>query len=496
MSWHGLALLRLGAAAMLGLWCGGCLMHDVDKSPKPPVTLPGSFGDGSVDEADHGRWWTQFGDADLDRLVDQALERNLKLKQAWARLDQAKAMARASLAGLFPNIDASLQAGRSKSPSRVMDLGPPVGEQTIAGSESNSFSASLPLSYEIDVWGRVRSGIFAADQDVLAFRADIETAAITIAANVTERWFDVVEQRATRRLLKQQLRTNARFVELVALQFQQGLGALSDVYQQRQQVQLLQAQLLGTQTRERLAEQQLALLVGQPPGKIASPQRSGLPNPLPLPKTGVPASLLKRRPDLRAAQHRVVAADYRVGQAIAARFPTFGLSGSLGFSATQLSSFFESVVWSFVGSISASVWDGGRRGAEVKRSKAVVDERLAAYGDALLTALFEVESSLVQEKQQRKHIVILEQLVGTARRTFAAARLRFEAGTAGSYLPTLTALRSLQQAEQSLLAARRQLLSHRVQLYRALGSRWTAELKRPKDDNPQDDDSKEGKEAS
>ena len=191
----------------------------------------------------------------------------------------------------------------------------------------------------------------------------------------------------------------------------------------------------------------------------------------------------------------MVAADYRVGQAIAARFPTFGLSGSLGLSATTLSSFFESVVWSFVGSISASVWDGGRRGAEVKRSKAVVDERLAAYGDALLTALFEVESSLVQEKQQRKHILILEQLVYTARRTFAAARLRFEAGTSGSYLPTLMALRSLQQAEQSLLAARRQLLSNRVQLYRALGSRWTTELERPKDKET-DDKSEEGKEAS
>jgi len=181
---------------------------------------------------------------------------------------------------------------------------------------------------------------------------------------------------------------------------------------------------------------------------------------------------------LRAAQRRVVAADYRIAQAIAARFPTMSLTGSVGFSATDLTKLFEGFVWNFLGSISASVWDGGALSAQVDRSKAVLDERVYAYGDALLTALLEVESTLARERQQRKHIEALRRQVGTAESTVEAARNRFVQGDA-TFLPTLTALTSLATAEQNLLGAQRQLLSLRVQLYRALGSRWTNELKAP-----------------
>jgi outer membrane protein TolC len=185
--------------------------------------------------------------------------------------------------------------------------------------------------------------------------------------------------------------------------------------------------------------------------------------------------MLERRPDLRAAKARVVAADYRVAAAIAARLPSLTLSGSVGLSSPSLSGFFESVVWNIVGSVSGTIWDGGRLSAEIDRNEAVLDERVAVYAQALLTALVEVESALVQEKQARARIDILGAQVRTARATLEAARSRFGAGV-GSYLATLTALRSLQQAEQSLLGAKRQLLSARVQVYRALGSRWTVDL--------------------
>jgi outer membrane protein TolC len=207
------------------------------------------------------------------------------------------------------------------------------------------------------------------------------------------------------------------------------------------------------EAREQIADRQIAVLIGKPPQATVRAEAAALPQAVPLPATGIPAQLLQQRPDLRAAQRRVVAADYRVAQALAARFPTLGLSGSLGFSTSQLADFFDSFVWNFVGNITAPLWDGGRRAAEHARTKAVVEESLNAYGQALLNALLEVESTLIRERQQRKYIGQLEAQVATAEQTVQAAERQFSAGVAPSFLPTLTALRSLQQAEQNLLDA-------------------------------------------
>ena len=476
-----------GALLALASSQGACLMHDVNRDPKPPVELPDAFTAGEDPAAEPGRWWTSFDDGELNQLVDHAIERNLQLKQAWARLAQAEALERMAAAGLFPQVGASLSATRSLSPPRVFNFG---GQQSeIPGVESSTFGASVPVSYEVDLWGRVRAGKFAAEQDKVAFRADVETAAMTVAANVTEQWFDILEQRALRRLLEQQIRVNDESLNLTVMRFRESDAQLSDVYQQRQQIQGLEAQLSVAGLREQLAERQLALLLGSTPKNLVSKEREALPPLPPLPQAGIPANMLERRPDLRAAKARVVAADYRIAQAIATRLPQLSLSGNLGLSSTSLSSFFESFVWSITGSLSGTLFDGGRLDAEIDRNEAAFDERMAAYGQALLTALVEVEAALIQERETRGRIDILEGQVRTAQMTLDSARRHFAAGV-GSYLGTLTALRSLQLAEQNLLAARRQLLSARVQVYRALGSRWTRELEAPPSE-PSDEDRKE-----
>lgn len=464
------------ALALVAALSGGCLMKAVDTNPAPPFELPAAYrGDGK--DEDPGKWWTTFNDAELDKLIDRALGKNFQLMQAWARLKQAKALERGAMAGMFPTVGANASASRSKSAPRVFQL-PGQAPNEVPGVEANQFAASMPVSYEVDLWGRVRAGMFAAEQDVIAARADVEAAAMTIAANVTERWFDVIEQRATRKLVQEQTELNRRNLEIVMMRFEQNEAQLSDVFQQRQQIQALDAQMVTVNGSETVAEQQLALLLGMGPKKLVSATRIDLPTPPPLPKSGIPASMLERRPDLRAAKARVVAADYRVAEAIAARLPSLTLSGSLGFNAVELSQFFESFVWQIIGQISGTIWDGGRLDAEIERSKAVLEERMAAYGHVLLTALVEVESALVLEKQALQQIQILEAQRETAQKTLDAARTRFSAGV-GSYLATLTALRSLQQVEQSLLAARRRVLAQRVQVYRALGSSWTQELKAP-----------------
>ncbi len=468
---------RLVAALGLGsLLCGGCLMHAVDRDPRPPVELPDAFSTPEDDAVDPGRWWKSFGDPELEQLVDRALTHNLQLRQAWARIQQAEALERMAGAGMYPRVDANVGVGRSKSAPRVFNFG--GQEQTIPGVEQNNFSASLPVSYEVDLWGRVRAGLYAAEQDTVAIRSDLETTAMTIAANVTERWFDVIEQRALRKLLERQLEVTSTNLELTMLRFREGDGSISNVYQQRQQEQTLEAQMEAVKLQEALAEKQLAALLGTSPARIVGRDRAVLPSPPPAPQTGVPASLLLRRPDLRAAKARLVAADYRVAQAIAARLPGLNLSGSIGLNSPSLSTFFESFVWNLTASLAGTIWDGGRLDADIDRTEAVVDEAVAAYGQALLTALVEVESALAQERLTRKRLEVLRRQSRTARATLEAARQRYQAGI-GDYLTTLTALRSLQQAEQGQLSAERQLLSARVQVYRALGSRWTRDLTPP-----------------
>lgn len=468
-------MLRAVATLLLTVVASGCLMRSVDTDPRPPVNLPEDAL--TDDDRDPGRWWTSFSDEELDRLIDHALVDNFQLRAAWARWKQAKALERAAAAGLFPNIGGNANAGRSQSAPRVFQLpGQPPTE--VPGVAANNFALSLPVSYELDVWGRVRAGMLAAEQDTVAARADVEAAAMTISANVTERWFDVLEQRALTDLVEEQIEVNRKNLELVELRFQQGDAALSEILQQRQQIQSLDAQLAQVLGQETVAAQQLSALVGTSPQSLVSPDRTRLPKMPALPEAGIPATLLERRPDLRAAKARVVAADYRIAQAIANRLPQLQLTGSIGFNSVNLADLFKSFVWGITGAINSTVWDGGRLDAEIERSEWVLEERIAQYGDTLLTALVEVESALTQERVGRERIEILAAQVDTARETLESARRRFAAGI-GDYLSVLTAIRSLQQAEQNLLAARRQQLSRRIQVYRALGSRWTQDLAPP-----------------
>lgn len=463
------------------LSASGCMVHSVEKDPRSPVELSDKYMSGDVDaksatrpELAGGRWWVDFGDTELSGLVDRALSDSLQLRQTWARLDQAEALAQQAGASLHPNINAELSASRAR---RNVTFPGPAGTTTTSTTQ-NSYSASIPVAYEVDLWGKLRSRARAAAYDAYASRDDVESAAMTLAANVAENWFNVVEQRAKQKLLRQQLMTNEAFLELVILRFGQGEASATEVLQQRQQVQNTRAQLTLVEARERVLMQQLAVLVGRGPGQLVTTDRKELPRLPRLPSAGVPSELLQRRPDVRAAQRRVVAADYRVGEAIANRYPSLTLSGSVGYSSVSLSELLDSFVWSVMASVSQSLWDGGRRAAEVDRTKAVLEERLMGYGQTLLTAVLEVESSLVNEKQQLANIEELEHQVETSRQALDIARMRYQQGLT-DFLPVLTSLQTLHGSEQNLLSSKRQLISHRIQLCRALGGTWTTTLEKP-----------------
>ncbi|MGF1465782.1 MAG: efflux transporter outer membrane subunit [Sandaracinaceae bacterium] len=496
-------MMRAGNRLARGLsWLGpmvaasltpGCLPHTPQTNPEPPVgELPESFRQAAGGEAPLGdstlaspdRWWIAFEDPELTALIDRAMARNFDMRAAWARLDQAEAVAEGASADFWPQVSLSLDVSRRR---QVAVFGA-LGTQEF---EFNNFGLSVPVTYELDVWNRIGAQVAAAGLDVLASRDDVEALAITVAANVTERFLDVLFQRAARQLLTEQLDANQVQEELLVLRFGLGLGTTLDIYQQRQQVEAVEAQLATIDAQEAVARQQLAVLVGEMPGTFAErigrlDEPSRLPRFPALPATGIPSMLLARRPDVRAAQRRAAAADWRLGSAIAAQFPAFRFDGSFGLNSPTLEGFVSSFVFSVAAGILTPVLDGGRLAAEARRNRALVQERLQQFAQTLLTAILEVENALALERQQLVNITNLEDQLDNARAQLRESRRRYAEGLS-DYLPVITALVTVQSVEQSLLTARREALSQRVQLVRALGGAWTAELEAPAfDEAPQD----------
>ena len=437
------------------------------------MAAPESFSEAAGETEASDRWWTDFGDPALDSYVEAVLSGSLDLQASWARLEQADAMARQAGAGQWPQVQAEIGASHTRT---SFNVGEPIGIRTV---EQSRFPIGLAASYEVDLWGKVSSAKRAAQLAREASRDDVETAAMTLAAQAAETYFARSEQRAQRALLDQQIGTSKRLKELVELRFSRGIASAVDVLQARQQLVGLEAQVPLVEARARVLSHQLAVIAGRPPSAEVVEGPAELRDPPALPSAGLPAEVLDRRPDVRAARRRVAALDHQVGVALAERFPSLRLSGSTGFQATDPAELLSQWVWSVAGSVTASIWDGGRRKAEVERARAAMREGLAGYGRALLQALREVEDALATDARQGEHIAGQKKRIELLRQTLGESEARYTGGLS-DYLPVLSAQSELQRAESSLLSARKLWLSARVQLHRALGGRWTSKLKPPK----------------
>ena len=462
------------ALLALPLALTSCAVYRPHKSAPPPVDLPDSFSEASEIDAvlaqaqpSPDRWWEAFGDDKLDELILRGLSDNFSLRVAWARLDAAIALARIAGAARWPQVGVDVGVGRD---SRVVALG---GGRTRLRTDTRSVTPGA--SYEVDLWGKLRFGTAAARLEARAGRHDLDAAAMTLAANVADVYFAIIEQHARIDLINQQSEVNQTYLDLTKLRFGQGQDSALDVDQQRQQAASASAELPLVKSRLKVLEHQLAVLLGQTPDTDLGVAGTVLPDLPPAPEAGIPAELLKRRPDVRAAELRAVAADHRVAAAIADRFPTLRLGASLPFQAAHFSQVFADFVWSISAGLSAPIIDGGVRRAEVDRTRAVAAERINNYGAVLLAALREVEDALVQERRQLAYLERVDEQVKIAHDTLREARSSYVNGL-GDYLPVLTALRAQQQVELLQLREKKRLLEHRIQLYRALGGSWMSEL--------------------
>ena len=433
----------------------------------PAGELPPTFSLYTAESEPAKRWWEEFNDPELNALIIEMLSDNLTLKETWARLNQVRALAVQAGAALYPDLTGT--AGASYTRQRSGN----GSRKTV--SDDNYFLGAVS-SYELDLWGRIRSGRESALLEASAAREDVNTAAMTLAAEVAQRWVNIIAQRMQKRLLEHQLQTNLTFLELIELRFHMAMVSALDVYQQKQVVEDIRAEIPLVEAREQLLRHELALLLGKLPQTFLNISREDLPKPIEIPATGLPADLLSARPDLRAAGMRLWAADWQVAAARADRLPAISLTAQARYGESDMDVLFDNWLLSLAGNLTAPIFDGKRRAAEVDRSLAIVDEKVSAYRRTVLTAIKEVEDALVTESKQREHIKGLEKVTDTARKALKEAGNRYRKGLI-DYLPVLTQLLKVQGLERNLIQQQANLLSARISLYRALGGTWTELLK-------------------
>ncbi len=447
-------------SALISIALTGCAVHQTGH--EKPVEPPGQFSvNGSTPIPD--RWWQAFEDPTLNRLQVQAIRGNFDLKAARDRLEAARAVVDRETAFQFPVLDLSASAERVERESNDFE-------------GTDQFTGTLAAGYEVDLWKRIDSAVKRAELEKTAVRNDLEAAAITLTANIASTWYELVQQRGQRAILKKQIETNENVLKIIRKRFGKGLVRASDVLRQERLLESTHEQLERVRSIIEILKHQLAVLLGHSPTESIQAKGSQLPKIPPIPDTGLPSELVHRRPDVRSAFYRLRAADRTVAIAIADRYPQLTLSASGSVSDEEVTSIFDDWARSIAADLTAPLVDFGERKAEVQRTKSVKQQRIHQYGQTVLTAFREVEDTLSQEGHQKKQIKRINNQLNLAQRTFQRLRRQYLNGDI-SYIDVLDALTREQQLRRDLLQARFRLIDNRIALYRALAGGWDGIVK-------------------
>ncbi|PYJ98352.1 MAG: hydrophobe/amphiphile efflux-1 family RND transporter [Verrucomicrobia bacterium] len=422
-----------------------------------------------LDNVPKGNWWEIFGDAGLNEQEAQAVRANQELKAAVARVDQARATARVARSEMLPSLNLDPGFNRQRySPNQVPGFG---------GLTANTFRAPLDLSYEVDLWGRVRRSFQSARADAQAALAAFYNVLLTLQADVAQNYFalraldaEIATVTGTVDLRKEQVR-------LVRSRFEGGIGSELDVARAETELATTEAEAASLAQRRNELENAIAILAGANPAvfKLAALDDANTkwnPQP-PVVPAGLPADLLERRPDVAEAERQLASANARIGVAKAAFFPVLTLTGSGGFVSGDIDTLFkwDSRTWSIGPSLSLPIFAGGRNRANYKRSQAAFEEAAARYRQQVLVAFGEVENSLSGIRHLIDQAAAQQRAVANARRAAELATDRYRSGIV-SYLEVVDASRDALQAERANAQLAGQRLITAVQLIKALGGGW------------------------
>ncbi len=455
--------------AWIGLICVVCALagcRSATRDFQSPVEAPSGWTVEQDGPALPDRWWTALGDPSLDRLIDTALDGNFNLRMAWDRLSQARAIARRDGADVSPTLDLTGGVGRSRE------------ENTAGTAYTTDLDLGLFASYEVDLWGRVRSTRDAALLDAMTAEEDVHAAAISLTADIASRWFEYAEQRQRIEVLDRQRRNNEDVLEIITAQFRAGQVHAEDVLRQQNLVESSLGDLAVAQRQSETIRLQLLILLGLSPDAELPVGAASLIDLPPFPALGIPTTLLRQRPDVRSAYRAVQAADRRTAAAIADRYPSISLSASFGTSGNRVGDLFDNWVANLAGNLAQPLLDGGQREAEVDRTLAIASEAINSYGQSVLAALSEVETAMAQERQQVLYVQSINRQFVTAQKVVERVRDSYLGGQS-EYLNVLDAQTTVQQLELLRLEAQRILIGYRVDLCRALAGGWGASAPEP-----------------
>ncbi len=455
----------LGTALII-LLMAGCAAVGPDYS-KPVMPVPDSWHTKLQDGLSAGQprrlahWWTVFHDPVLSSLIKRAAAHNLNLKKARARLLEARARQTMSRSALFPTLNTSGSVTRNRANNH----------------ETNLYNAGFDAGWELDIFGGIRRSIEAAAADQQADREDLRDILVSLLAEVCRNYIDVRTSQVRLTVAAENIKTQQQSLQLVRSRYASGLVTDLDIQQATYSLENSRAQVPSLRTGLNEAMNRLSLLLGLPPGALDEQLRQKKPIPLAPPRVavGIPADLIRRRPDIRRAERRLAAQSARVGVAAAALYPTLKLNGSIGFGALSFNHLFDSInrTFSFGPAIGWPIFDAGQIRANIKAQSAVRNQYLIQYESTVLTALNEVENALTaytNEQDQARHLKLS---AAAAEKSLKLARIRYTSG--------ITNFTAVLNAQESLLAIQDQtarstgtLSTDLVRIYKALGGGWTS----------------------
>lgn len=462
---------------------------------RPQVSVPGAWvGQGAAGgpgesiatpaPVDLVEWWKSFNDPVLASLVERAVESNLDLRQAEARVRQARAARGVAASGLWPEIDATGSfrrtgaGGGSTSGSGgrgVSQSGTAVSTTGSRATAANLFQVGLDAAWELDIFGGTRRNVEATDADLQAAVEDRRDVLVSLVAEVGNSYLNLRGFQQQIAIARKNLEAQKHSAEITRKRYEAGFVGKLDVADSYAQVATTESQIPVFESSAQGTIYSLSVLLGREPAALAEELAGDAPIPSAPPEVpvGLPSDLVRRRPDIRRVEAQLHAATARIGVATADLFPKFSLTGSAGFASTDINSLLNwtSRAWSYGPSITWPIFTAGRITWNIEVQKAVKEQTLAAYEKAVLTALKDVETALVAYSKEQERRRSLAEAVEHNRNAVELSTTLYVAGKT-DFLNVLTAQRALYVTEDALVQSTRNLATDLIALYKALGGGW------------------------
>ncbi|QVM87459.1 efflux transporter outer membrane subunit [Pseudomonas lalucatii] len=466
----------------LSLLLGGCMLGPDYQRPELPAPaqfkqIEGWKAASPGDALERGAWWTLYGDAELNALVERLQLSNQNLAAAEAQYRQARALVRGARASFYPTLSASAGVTRAGQGGGDSTIGTGDGLSISGANASNtskSYQLGLNAAWELDIWGKLRRGLESSRAEFDASAADLAAARLSLQSELVQNYLQLRVLDEQKRLLEATVAAYARSLRLTENQYNAGIVPRSDVTQATTQLRSTQAQAIDLDWQRAQLEHAIAVLVGASPAELSIAAREDVPG-LPQIPVALPSQLLERRPDVAAAERRVMAANAQIGVAEAAWFPDLTISASGGYRGSSFADWLEvpNRFWSLGPQLALSLFDGGARRAELERSEAVYEQTVAQYRQAVLDSFREVEDQLVLLRVLEQESAVQQQALDAARESLRLIDNQYRAGTLdfNSVVNVQATALNNERASLTLLGSR---LSASVQLIAALGGGWQA----------------------